>query len=118
MDRILLVYLVSTAILLVSGLLIFLFPPHTINPVIGVRLKRAMKSQEAWDYANKAFGKYLLISAVIYFIVLGGVYLLPLCVKERTQEYIYAIIFLLALMVCMLKVNDDLKKDKHKKHNK
>lgn len=42
------------------GLLWRKYPPKTINWIYGYRTFRAMKSQVAWDFAHRYFGKVML----------------------------------------------------------
>lgn len=39
-----------------------------INPVFGYRTKASKSSKEAWDFANKHFGNYLIFFSIITFI--------------------------------------------------
>lgn len=45
--------LVTGALFVAAGLLLFLFPPKQINGLYGYRTKRSMRSQAAWDFAQK-----------------------------------------------------------------
>jgi uncharacterized membrane protein len=80
-------------ILLAAALLMILFPPRGINYLYGYRTSRSMKSQQAWDFAQRYssvkmlwVSKVLLITGIINvlfienqeFIVISGVALLIL----------------------------------------
>lgn len=54
---------------MVIGLLFWLRPPKLINGVMGYRTARAMKSQEAWEFANRLSGKLLLILGIVFVII-------------------------------------------------
>ncbi|MBY8963335.1 SdpI family protein [Flavobacterium sp. D11R37] len=80
-------------ILLASALLMILFSPRGINYLYGYRTSRSMKSQQAWDFAQRCssvkmlwVSMVLLITGIINvlfienqeFIVISGVALLIL----------------------------------------
>lgn len=53
-------YLISLLLpltMLVMGLIFVKRPPKEINDLYGYRTLRSMKSQEAWDFANRYMGK-------------------------------------------------------------
>lgn len=58
-----------------AGLFLSRFQPKTINWVYGYRTFRAMKSEEAWNFANQYSAKLLvntgLIAVIISAIILG-----------------------------------------------
>ncbi len=61
---------------IIPGLWMYYKPPQKINQMAGYRTNRSMKSQEAWDFANKYSGAkmtqsgiaLMLGSALIHFL--------------------------------------------------
>lgn len=53
MTQDLIIHLIISPPLLVIGYLFMRFPPKKINSFYGYRTPRSMRSQEAWDFANK-----------------------------------------------------------------
>ncbi|HMP98127.1 MAG TPA: SdpI family protein [Cyclobacteriaceae bacterium] len=53
MSQDLIIHLIISPPLLVIGYLFMRFPPKKINHFYGYRTPRSMRSQEAWDFANK-----------------------------------------------------------------
>lgn len=52
-------------------------PPKNINGIYGYRTRRAMASQEAWDFSQRYFGKCWFYSGfVVLFLVVIGMLLL------------------------------------------
>ena len=45
------------------------FPPKKINHLYGYRTPRSMRSQEAWDFANRFSGRALVIVSALTCIV-------------------------------------------------
>ncbi|VEJ35943.1 Predicted integral membrane protein [Aedoeadaptatus ivorii] len=65
------VFLVAMGVLLVPiimivfGWLLYARGPKEINPTYGYRTKRSMKSPEAWQFAQKFFGKIWLVTDIV-----------------------------------------------------
>ena len=57
--------------MIVIGAIYVKRPPKNINGIYGYRTTRSMKSQEAWEFANKLIGKYWLIIGLIMIIPFG-----------------------------------------------
>jgi uncharacterized membrane protein len=58
-----------------------LFPPRKINHLYGYRTFKSMKSQQAWDFANSFFARYLLVASLAV-CVLQAVLLLVLPARQ------------------------------------
>ena len=56
-------------IFLVTGFVLLQFPPKKINSLYGYRTARSMRSQEAWDFAQKFSAKLLMKYGVALMIV-------------------------------------------------
>lgn len=75
-NTLLVVPLLSGAIFIVAGLVMFVFPPKNINGLYGYRTSNSMKSQERWEFAQKysslemmKFGGVLMLTSVLGFII-------------------------------------------------
>lgn len=84
-----------------------------INPVFGYRTKASRSSKEAWDFANKNFGKFLVLVSIFSFVLS---LILTFFIKSTYPVLTSLIpIFLLMLLLILgiLKTESDL----HKKFN-
>lgn len=68
-------YLSVGPLLLILSLLYKKFPPGKINYFYGYRTPRSMKSQEAWDCANKYSANALVVVAILTLLVQTIAYL-------------------------------------------
>ncbi len=76
LKTLLVVPLLSGAIFILAGLIIFVFPPKNINGLYGYRTSNSMKSQERWEFAQKysslemmKFGGILMLTSILGFII-------------------------------------------------
>jgi len=76
LKTLLVVPLLSGAIFILAGLVMFVFPPKRINGLYGYRTSSSMKSQERWDFAQKyspiemmKFGGILMITSFLGLII-------------------------------------------------
>ena len=77
------------AIFLLGGILMYNTAKKPINYLIGYRTKRAMSSQEAWEYANKACGKaWALIGAAGLVLMLIALLIAAPRVSDGTAKLI------------------------------
>lgn len=56
-------------IVVLVGIMFLLFPPKKINRLYGYRTKASMKSQEAWDVAQKCSAKMMLVFGTLCLVV-------------------------------------------------
>jgi uncharacterized membrane protein len=71
-------------------------PPKKINSSYGYRTRRAMQSQDAWDFANRMAPRVMLRSAAwLAVIALAVTVLLPL---EAAQLVVYGWMIVLVLL--------------------
>lgn len=68
--QLLILALILFLISLLTGLVLYFFPPKAINKIYGYRTPRAMKSIENWQYANKTSAKAMLFSALSFLFVI------------------------------------------------
>lgn len=62
------IFIVPVAMLICGAWLRF-YPPKTRNRWTGYRTKRSLKSQEAWDFAQRYCGKIWLMAGLIMLVV-------------------------------------------------
>lgn len=53
----------------IFGLILYYFPPKSINYIYGYRTLRSMKDQETWDYAQKLAGKWMTTVGIAFLII-------------------------------------------------
>jgi uncharacterized membrane protein len=92
LQKILIGLISSPVILVISGTITLIFPPRKINLIYGFRTKRAMKSQEGWDYANKLTGKILLIMGMITLVLNIIIYIITINSSIEAQHTIYNVV--------------------------
>ena len=54
-------YYICSLIFLVIGIVFWMYPPKKINEFYGYRTTRSLKSQEAWDFAQRYSAKLMTI---------------------------------------------------------
>ncbi len=64
---------ICPVVMLVSGLIFWKRPPKTINSLYGYRSDHAMKSQAAWDFAQRYSGKIWRWLGLILLILSAAV---------------------------------------------
>lgn len=108
---------IGPIILLLSGLLLLLFPPKNRNYIYGYRTRLSSKTQQTWDFANKLAAKLLVgmgsVSLVLAIIALGAIAKLPNNLLERAYSIavpLSAVVFLLLLLMLVFIVQVKLKK--------
>jgi uncharacterized membrane protein len=52
--------------LFVSGFVLRYAPPKKISGIFGYRTDRSMRSQEAWDFAQRYSGKILILASGVF----------------------------------------------------
>ncbi|NNE93783.1 MAG: SdpI family protein [Verrucomicrobiales bacterium] len=100
------VHLALGPLLLVIALLFLRFPPRDINWMYGYRTARSMKSQEAWEFANRLSARALVwISVGITLIqALLMVFLNPVpAVLVATVVYLVGVLGLIPVVEIRLK---------------
>lgn len=81
-------------IFIITALILFRFPPKKINWFYGYRTIKSMKSQEAWDFAQRYSSRLLLFSGFILLIIACCALLFP--VYNEIVEVILSMIFVFA----------------------
>ena len=60
-------YYISPLILVVVGVVFWMFPPKKINRIYGYRTTSSMKSQAAWDFTQKYSAKWMTVAGIVLF---------------------------------------------------
>lgn len=95
-------------IMVVFGLVLKFIPPSKINSFYGYRTKRSMKSQQAWDYAQRRIGVLWLYMGVILYIIIVLSMLFSATSKEHLS-FIHGSIGMVALIIGIPFVEKELK---------
>lgn len=65
----LIILVITGAVNMVAGFILWKFPPRKINWLYGYRTARSMKSQESWDFAQPYAGKELIRQGVLMSLI-------------------------------------------------
>ena len=65
-------YYISPLILTLVGVVFWAWPPKKINEIYGYRTTRSMKSQAAWDFAQKYSAKLMTAFGIVLLAVSAG----------------------------------------------
>ena len=60
---------VISIVFLITGFIMYKFPPKKINNLYGYRTNSSMKSQERWDFSQKYSSIQMMFTAIKLFIV-------------------------------------------------
>jgi len=80
------------AIITVIGAIFKKYPPKKINSFAGYRTVRSMKSQEAWDFANRYSARLMLSCGIILLAVSAAIMLLVRDASEDVQAMVMVIL--------------------------
>ena len=97
-------YYICPLIILVVGVVFWMYPPKKINEFYGYRTTRSRKSQEAWDFAQRYSAKLLTIFGFAALIVAAAAHLFRnrLCVNyDYLMLYDVCITLLLPIIVVL-----------------
>jgi uncharacterized membrane protein len=100
--------LIISVVFMLGGFLMMKYPPKKINPIYGYRTGRSMKTQEAWDFAQRVSARRMLLS--------GGAGLLLFITATAMQfnEGVHTIFMIATLVLTIVylfySVERDLKK--------
>lgn len=84
-------------VFLLLGWVLYKYPPKEINSRYGYRTSKSMKSQQAWDFAQKYSGK-LMIKAGAFLLVVGvlGYFFIP--ISFTWEIFVSILAFTLAVL--------------------
>jgi uncharacterized membrane protein len=103
-------------IMVIFGLILKFKPPSKINGFYGYRTTRSMKSQNAWDYAQRRIGALWLYIGVILYIAIA----ISMLFSPASKEYLSLIhggIGMIALLIGIPFVEKELKEKFDKNGN-
>ena len=76
----------SGIIFMITGFVMFKFPPKNINMLYGYRTTRSMKNQEQWDFSQKYSAKLLIFCGV--FLILTSNISLIITINNKAKLFI------------------------------
>ena len=76
----------SGIIFIITGFVMFKFPPKNINMLYGYRTTRSMKNQEQWDFSQKYSAKLLIFCGV--FLILTSNISLIITINNKAKLFI------------------------------
>ena len=95
-------------IMIIFGAILKFIPPSKINSFYGYRTTRSMKSQRAWDYAQRRIGTlWLYIGVILYVVFIISMLVLP--VTKENMSLINVGIGIFALISGIPLVEKELK---------
>ena len=97
-------YYICPLIILVVGIVFWMYPPRKINEFYGYRTTRSRKSQEAWDFAQKYSAKLMTVLGLMALAVASIAHWLQsrLCLNsEYVMLYDNGITAALVIMVVL-----------------
>ena len=95
-------YYICPLIILVVGIVFWMYPPKKINEFYGYRTTRSRKSQEAWDFAQRYSAKLMTIFGLAALIVAAAAHFFrnSLCINsDYLMLYDICITLLLTIIV-------------------
>jgi uncharacterized membrane protein len=66
--------LILSLVFVLAGYIMMKYPPKKINPLYGYRTGRSMKSQEAWNYAQRVSSRRMMLcgfAGLLVFMTTG-----------------------------------------------
>lgn len=96
------ILLTTGIIFLLCGLLMFKFPPESINGVIGYRTPMSMKNKDTWDEAQKYSGVSMIILGIISLLLAIISYL----VKGLLANESFQLLFMLIGTIIMIIIDE------------
>ncbi len=100
-------FIIIGIILMVTGIVLYKFPPKKINGFYGYRTNRSMKSQESWDFAQKYSAKELIkFSSLLLIVSIIGI---SLEVNETLSISVGLGLTLIIFVLLFLRVEKALK---------
>lgn len=91
--------LLCGGIFILTGLILYCFPPKKINGLYGYRTSGSMKSQERWDFSQKYSAIELSKSGLILLFLAFLPVVVPI---EKSTEKVVSIAMILALVFILI----------------
>src|SRR5690606_36015306 len=91
------------SIFIITGGIMYFFPPKKINSLYGYRTGRSMKSQKNWDFAQKYGAKALAVLGVLFIMISFTRTLLPF---NNDQHALLGMFILIIGVVIMFLISE------------
>lgn len=101
----------SGIIFMITGFVMFKFPPKNINMLYGYRTTRSMKNQEQWDFSQKYSAKLLILCGV--FLILTSNISLIITINNKAKLFISLALIFGSVIFLLFKTENELKKRFH-----
>ncbi len=101
----------SGIIFIITGFVMFKFPPKNINMLYGYRTTRSMKNQEQWDFSQKYSAKLLILCGV--FLILTSNISLIITMNNKAKLFISLALIFGSVIFLLFKTENELKKRFH-----
>lgn len=98
----------SGIIFMITGFVMFKFPPKNINMLYGYRTTRSMKNQEQWDFSQKYSAKILMFCGV--FLILTSNISLIITINNKAKLFISLALIFGSVIFLLFKTENELKK--------
>ena len=98
----------SGIIFMITGFVMFKFPPKNINMLYGYRTTRSMKNQEQWDFSQKYSAKLLILCGV--FLILTSNISLIITINNKAKLFISLALIFGSVIFLLFKTENELKK--------
>lgn len=98
----------SGIIFMITGFVMFKFPPKNINMLYGYRTTRSMKNQEQWDFSQKYSAKLLMFCGV--FLILTSNISLLITINNKAKLFISLALIFGSVIFLLFKTENELKK--------
>jgi len=98
----------SGIIFIITGFVMFKFPPKNINMLYGYRTTRSMKNQEQWDFSQKYSAKLLIFCGV--FLILTSNISLIITINNKAKLFISLALIFGSVIFLLFKTENELKK--------
>lgn len=95
-------------IFVIAGLILFLFPPRSINSLYGYRTANSMKSQDRWGFAQKYSAKEMV--KLGFLLALSGLIGFVFEPNENVATLIGLGLMILVVVILIIRVEKALKK--------
>jgi len=96
---------------MITGFVMFKFPPKNINMLYGYRTTRSMKNQEQWDFSQKYSAKLLILCGV--FLILTSNISLIITINNKAKLFISLALIFGSVIFLLFKTENELKKRFH-----
>jgi uncharacterized membrane protein len=100
-------FLLIPIALIISGLILYYFPPNP-NTVIGYRSPKALKNDKNWYFAQELIGKLYFRAGIVDIIISVPLLLLTLPHNIRLAGIIYTLLMLFSVIVPIIIVELNL----------